>query len=197
MTTIDQHLQEQERLNASFLATLAPVANDSELVLITPYLAGRCACDHAIRFRKQDIEAEPTPTLTACCGKTLRVFRIHVMPDAQVPAVDHVRSALRAAGTMQRLDDCAQRCLDGLDACLETAQDDDQRRSCSDQHAWCVADCAPSRARRITLPACNCKALLYQLELLQGELHGATPSEKTGLLRRIRRLLDQFEDCGC
>lgn len=197
MTTIDQHLQEQDRLNASFLATMAPVASDSELVLITLYVGGHCACDHAIRFRKQDIEAEPTPTLTTCCGKTLRVFRIHIKPDAQVPAVDHVRYALRTTGSMPRPGDCARSCLDSFDACLDAAQDDDQRRACSEDYGWCIVDCRSPGARRSAPPACNCDALQRQLELLQEELRDAPPGQKAGLIRRINRVLAQLESCGC
>jgi hypothetical protein len=103
-TAIDQHLRDQERLDASFLGTMAPVPGDSDLVLITPFVAGRCACDHAIRLRKQDLEVEPTEALTPCCGKTSRVFRMYLKPGAQMLAADHLRQALRIGGRVRRLD---------------------------------------------------------------------------------------------
>jgi hypothetical protein len=197
-TTIDQHLQDQERLNASFLATIAPVVDDSELVQITPYLGGHCACEHAFRLRKQDLEIEPTETTTSCCGKTLRVFRVYVKPGAQVPAADHVRHVLRAAVTPRRLGDCAQGCLDSFNGCLEAAQDDEQRRSCSDDYRWCVADCSSSSRPRLVLgPVCNCAQLEALLEVLQLELQQAPPNYKPGLLRQITKLRDKMEFCGC
>lgn len=96
MPTIDEHLHDQARLGASLLATIEPVDGDPEVVSITPYVGRRCACGSEIRLRKQDLEAELTPDVVTCCGKLLRVFRVHLAPGAQLPATDLVRQLARA-----------------------------------------------------------------------------------------------------
>jgi hypothetical protein len=172
VTSIDQHLRDQQRLDASFLATIAPVDGDSDLVELTPYLAGRCACGHEIRLPKQDVELEPTYQMVACCGTTRRVFRVQIKPGAQVPAADHVRHVLRAAVTPYRLGDCAKGCLDSFQNCIDNARDESDRWACHNAYGWCLEDCTPARwarTKRSTAAAstCDCDALQAGLELLQ------------------------------
>jgi hypothetical protein len=216
MTTIDQYLHDQERRGATFLATIAPVAGDSELVRLTPYLTGRCACDHAIQLRKQDVELEPTVHTAECCGKELHVFRVHIKVGAQISAVDHVRYVLRATtpaaaarpapadGAGDRLSDCARSCRDGFRDCVEAARDDDEARRCSEGYSWCLEDCRPPpREDRLQARSggaartCDCAALYAMLSDLQDQLAHAPPGRKSSLLRQIARLRERLESCGC
>jgi hypothetical protein len=203
VTTIDQHLRDQERLAASLLATIAPVEGDSDLVEITPYLGGRCDCGHAIRLRKQDVEVEPTEQMVACCGTMRRVFRVHIKPGAQVPAADHVRHVLRAAVTPYRLGDCAKGCLDSFQNCIDNARDESDRWACHNAYGWCLEDCRPAprsaRTKRSTAvtSTCDCEGLQASLERMQEQLHHAPTADKAALIRRISRLLEQLQNCGC
>jgi hypothetical protein len=104
MPTIEEALRAQERLRTSFLATLEPVPEDTEVVNCTPYLRGeRCLCSHALRVRRKDIEEiESTGIESPCCGKLLAVFRVHVRTGAHVPMVDVfplIHGDARAAAT--------------------------------------------------------------------------------------------------
>lgn len=124
MATIDEVLRDQARLDASFLATLASIASDTELVEVTPYLAGRCACDHALRLRKHDLEVEPTELTVSCCGRGMRVFRVHVHASAQIPVIDHVRALTRTVGQGQGLScdcDAMWELIESLQAALDDA----------------------------------------------------------------------------
>jgi hypothetical protein len=201
MGTVDEHLREQDKLNASFLGTIEAVFGDSELVRVTPYFGGTCACNGAMRLRKQDLELEPTPIITACCGKQLRVFRIQLKLGAQLPAADFVRHVqATATADPRRLSGCAKDCWSSYQGCLGSAGDDVERQLCDDGYGSCMEGCQqspPQRARARVTGSCDCTSLYRRLALLQQELQHANPADKPDLLRRIERLWAQIDSCGC
>jgi ABC-2 type transport system ATP-binding protein len=99
MTAIDQHLHEHGRLQASFLATITPMAGDSELVRLTPYLGGQCACDNAIGSGNEEAmggnHCKPKPAdyprhLGAICCRGVRKVYNAARRRGSTVAVEHV-----------------------------------------------------------------------------------------------------------
>jgi hypothetical protein len=207
MPTIDEVLRDQSRLHLSFNGTLEVIPDDTEHLRCTPHVrGGGCACQHALKLRKQDIEeVKPTGATVPCCGKQLDLFRIYLRESAQIPAVDFVRHVVNAARSptgpiTPHPSRCAQRCNDDFQGCMESARDDSDRWSCSNALGWCISDCASPRGSLRTVAAhseCDCEGLYSALSDLQLQLEGATPGEKSALVRRIRRLWSRIDACGC
>ncbi len=200
MPTVDDHLNEQARLQLSILATLTPVPNEPDLVAVHPWAppAG-CSCDVALRLRKADLELEPTSETTVCCGKRHAIVRVFVKPTATVPAADFLAHLQRTAGPVspQMQGRCQKDCHDGYLGCMQSAKSDADRRDCDDSYGACIEDCRAPRWNLRKATTCDCNALNQTLERLQDELHDVPTGDKAAIIRAISRVLARIEACGC